>query len=505
MTLLVRLRGQGPKYHQIYCSLRRDILEGRLRPGTRLPATRILAADLSVSRTTVVLAYRQLFVEGYITGRVGSGSFVAPTLPETMLSPPDRRPVGELTASETSSAKDKKRPSPLSAYGKQIVDVSPLPVPGQKKSHTALRYDFKIGQPAIEEFPHETWRRLVQRRVRSLSVLSLNYGDPRGYSPLRGAIAEYLDRARAVKCRPEQVVVVTGSQQALDLVTRILVDRGDKVALEDPHYQGARQIFLSHGASLIPIPVDKEGLRVDSLPKRRSETENLKMVYLTPSHQFPTGAVLPLSRRLALLGWAKKHDAFILEDDYDSEFRYGERPVESLQGLDREGRVIYVGTFSKVLYPALRIGYLVLPPSLLPSLTAAKWLTDRHTPSLEQEALADFVSRGHFERHLRRSRLRNASRRDALLESLEHHFGKDVKISGTRSGIHVLVELRTLRPSRLNALAQKAAKAGVGIYPITPYCINPPKKAAFLLGYASLSEKQIRDGIRRLAELMKKG
>jgi GntR family transcriptional regulator/MocR family aminotransferase len=284
---------------------------------------------------------------------------------------------------------------------------------------------------------------------------------------------------------------VNGSQQALDLVARVLLNRGDSVAIEDPQYQGAREIFRAAGARLCPVRVDGDGLDPTKLP------HEARIAFVTPSHQFPTGAILSLVRRLALLEWAKRADAVIIEDDYDGEFRYEGQPVESLQGLDTEGRVIYIGTFSRTIFPALRIGYLIAPKSLVSVLTSAKWLSDRHTATLEQEALADFISVGAYERHLRRTRQKNARRREALLDSVHKHLGNRVRLTGHGSGAHVVLWPRR-RISEKTVVAEAAAH-NVGIYGISPYFLRQPDKAGLMLGYSRMKEHDIREGIRRLA------
>jgi GntR family transcriptional regulator/MocR family aminotransferase len=323
----------------------------------------------------------------------------------------------------------------------------------------------------------------------------MGYADSQGFVPLREAIADYLRRMRGVRCSPEDIVIVSGSQQGLDLIARVALDPGDVVAIEDPHYRGARHAFEAAGARFIPVAVDDEGLRVEDLPARMRP----RLIYTTPSHQFPTGGVLGIPRRLGLLGWASAHGAYILEDDYDAEYQYEHRPVEAIQGLDREGRVIYMGTFSKVLFPALRVGYLVLPPQLLHTVTAAKSLTDWHTPLLSQQALAGFMAEGHFERHLRRSRARNSARRLVVLEEIAKRFGDTVRLQGAAAGVHLLLWLERYPAAAVGELIARARSAGVGVYPVAPYYLRPPAQAGLLLGYASLTEADIRDGIRRLA------
>jgi len=485
--VFVNLDRSGPIYKQIYENLRVAILEGRLKAGERLPSTRELAQNLGVSRNTALLAYDQLAAEGYISGNIGSGSFVTAILPESVPRGLASRDIleGKKAGSWRLSAYAKRLPATLT-----IADASTSP---------KIRYDFQYGSPAVRDFPDQLWQRAILRRLRHASMKALGYGPAEGYEPLRTAIAAYLKRSRGVECEARQILIVNGSQQALDLAARVLLDPNDSVVLEDPHYQGARQVFQSARANLIPIPVDSEGLKVDLLPKKK---RNLKVAYLTPSHQFPTGAIMPVARRLDLLAWAREVNACILEDDYDGEFRYEGWPVKAAQGLDPEGRVIYIGTFSKSLFPSLRLGYLVLPDEMIKPFVAAKFLADRQVPMLEQLALADFIQEGHFERHLRRSRMRNASRRKALLESLEKYFGKSMEISGANAGVHLLVWLNSVSRAELPVLMQRAADAGVGIYPVSPYYLKQPRRAGLLLGYASLTEDEIRAGIRILASVM---
>ena len=489
--MFVKIEADGVLYQQLYHALRRAILSGALAPGTRLPSTRAFAHELGVSRNTVLLAYDQLLAEGYAVGQTGSGTYVASTLPDVMSAPPQ-----PLEATRDTAA----APLPqLSAYGKRLMDSAPPTAPSLVQHAHTIRYDFRYGVPAVQEFPHAIWRRLLARRARAVSLGSLHYGPPEGYGPLRQAIADYLRRARGVVCDAQQVIVVNGSQQALDLTARVLLETGDGVVIEEPHYQGARQVFLAAGARLLTVPVDAEGLQVAALP---DATAGVRLAYVTPSHQFPSGAIMSLARRLGLLAWAERVGAYIVEDDYDSEFRYAGRPVAALQGLDRSGRVIYVGTFSKVLFPALRLGYVVLPAALVHAYTAAKWLADRHTSSFEQEVLTDFICEGHFERYLRRSRTRNAMRREALLEALAAHLGRRVEVSGANAGMHLLVWLRDLALPALEALIAQAAQAEVGLYSITPYYLAPPPQAGLLLGYTAMTPGAIRTGIRRLATLL---
>src|SRR2546422_616969 len=493
-TMFIKLDGSGTLAQQIYHTLRRAILAGQLAPGARLPATRTLAHELGVSRNTVLLAYDQLLAEGYTVGQTGSGTYVAAALPDVTLSPPDADAYTARAREGTTLR--------LSTYGRRVAQNTSISPPSALPHCHPVRYDFRYGLPDVAAFPHETWRRLLARRARTVSVSALHYGPPEGYAPLREAIAAYLRRSRAVLCDPEQIIVVNGSQQALDLTARVLLDVGDTVLIEEPHYQGARHVFLAAGAELVTVPVDAEGLVTTALPDARA---GARLGYGTPPHPFPPGAIMSLVRRLALLQWAETSEVYVLEDDYDSEFRYAGRPVEAVQGLDRSGRVIYVGTFSKVLFPALRLGYLVLPPPLVPLFTAAKWLTDRHTSTLEQAVLTDFIHEGHFEHHLRRSRTRNAARRAVLLDALSTYLGPRVEVSGAHAGVHLLVWLRDVAPHQLGVYIDCAARAGVGLYSVTPYYLTPPPRAGLLLGYAAMTAEEIRAGVQCLAAVLDHG
>jgi GntR family transcriptional regulator/MocR family aminotransferase len=297
-----------------------------------------------------------------------------------------------------------------------------------------------------------------------------------------------------VVCDPSQVIVVNGSQQALDLIARVLIEDGDRVAIEDPSYQGTREVLRLAGARLLAVRVDREGLNANQLPT------TARLAFVTPSHQFPTGAILPIARRMSLLEWARRTNAVIVEDDYDGEFRYGGQPLESLQGLDGEGRVVYIGTFSRTIFSALRIGYLIVPKGLVPAFAAAKWLCDRHTAALEQETLSLFISSGLYERHLRRLRRRTAARREVLLDSLAKYLGARVDMSGDGAGAHIVLWPR--RRISEEAIVANAASLGVGVYGISPYYLKRPIRTGILLGYSRMREPQIREGIRRLGAVL---
>lgn len=472
MQLVIPLsRAGGSLSRQIHGGLRRAILDGTLRSGERLPSTRDLAEQLRVSRTVVLLAYDQLLAEGFVRGRTGSGTYVA----EGLSTPRSTRAAREPA---------KLRLSRFGAHAqKTATDFPENPLP----------YDFSYRRSPVDGFPLDAWQRILLRRARKASVAKHGYGPAAGSAALREAIAAHLRRSRAVVCDASQIIIVNGSQQALDLVARVLMERGDRVVLEDPHYQGAREIFRAAGAKLHSVPVDKDGLDPARLPSRA------RLAFVTPSHQFPTGTVLPLARRFALLEWARRANAAIIEDDYDGEFFYDNQRVESMQGLDTEGRVIYAGTFSRTIFPALRIGYLIAPASLVNAFTAAKWLCDRHTATLEQETLAEFITSGAYERHLHRARRENAKRRAALLAAIDEHLRDRVTLTGDRSGTHIVLWPRT-RASEATLIARAAAH-GVGVYGISPYALRP-HPPALLLGYSGMSAADIREGIRRLARVV---
>ena len=482
------LHGRGPLNQRLFQGLRRSILEGRLAPGVRLPSTRALAEDLGLSRNIVLMAFDKLLDEGYVEARVGSGTYVSAALPDAAIAPwRPRRREAPLAP-----------PPRLSAHARRVIALAPLPAP-TAPLRSGLKYEFRYGLPAIADFPSEAWSRVIARRARGLRITSLRYGRARGYQPLREAIAEYVTRARGIVAAADQVVVVNGSQQALDLVARLLLDPGDRVVVEEPCYQGARHVFAAAGARLVPVPVDDAGLDVARLPRRGA----VRLAYVTPSHQFPLGGIMPPWRRLELLRWAEAIGAHVLEDDYDSEFRYESRPVEAVQGLDRSGRVLYAGTFSKVLFPSLRIGYLIVPTGMVPAVAALKFLMDMHTTAFEQEVLADFIVEGHFERYLRRSRTRNAARRAALLAALDEHLGDRVEVVGANAGVHVVVWLRGVEASQVEAIRHRAAAQGVGINSVAPHYLHPPRRAGLLFGYACLSERDIRAGVAILSRVLR--
>lgn len=470
-----------PTSARIGADLKAQIAAGLYPPGAALPSTRALAAELGVSRTTVTAAYDQLVAEGYLETRPGARTRVA---------------AGILPSAAPAAAGPNPAPR-LSTFGRRLLAEPAPPVA------PASAIDFRYGDLSGDDFPILAWRRalnvvLLRRPAR------LGYGDPRGLPALRAALQAYLWRARGLRCGLDQIVVVNGSQQGIDLCARLLVDPGDRVVMEDPGYGAARKVFAAAGAAIVPVPVDAEGLQTGRLP----EIGPARLAYVTPSHQFPLGGVLPAARRQALLAWAEACGATILEDDYDGEYRFDARPVEALRSLDRAGRVVYAGTVSKTLSPQLRLGYLVVPEALSAAFAEAKRLADRQAPGLEQAALAVLLTEGGYERHLRQARRRNAGRRAALLAALADHFGGRVRVEGAAAGLHLVAWFEGVPAAAEAGIAAAARAAGIGVYPVGPLYHDPlarPDRAGLLLGFAGNEPETIRTGIRRLAAALDDG
>jgi GntR family transcriptional regulator/MocR family aminotransferase len=480
-------RGANGAGRTVYDLVRGQIADGTLQAGARAPSTRGLAAELGVSRTTVTAAYEQLAAEGYLVTSAGRVARIAAPLVEHVSS------ANRLIRNE--------RPAPtLSDYGCRLQAVGAPPLPSAEPA----RFDFLYGAVASRDFPTLAWRRAYQAELLQQQQ-RLYYAAPEGDASLRSALQGYLRRARGLTCDADQILVVHGAQQGIDLSARLLLNAGDSFAFEDPGYLMARYCFESTGAKCLPIPVDALGLDTGALPN----DSNVRLVYVTPSHQFPLGGVLPITRRHELLQWAQRQNAWIVEDDYDGEFRYGQRPIDALQSIDNDGRVIYIGTFSKALSPQLRLGYLVLPPDLVPIYRQAKRLTNRHAPVIEQRVLASMIDSGAYERHIRRMRRENERRRAALLEAVATYLPKDAQAGGTAAGLHVVLWLPSLRTKDEPELVAAARQAGVGIYPVSPLFLRAPSQmqprpAGFILGYASLTVEQIQLGMRTLGTLISK-
>ncbi|MDQ2744250.1 MAG: PLP-dependent aminotransferase family protein [Chloroflexota bacterium] len=512
-----------PLHRQVYEAIRSSILTGRLRPGDRMPATRALAGDLSLSRTTVTVAYDQLQAEGYLLGRHGSGTYVAPNLPESALQasstdadrdpaaskpaggtiPPWPAPHSVSSGGHSMPEERRSRELPLSAWGRRI-SAPAYRALVRPATRIEFPYDFLPHRVAEDSFPWDDWRAAIERAMAAGRAGMLFYPPSAGHPDLQEAIAAHVARYRAVVCDPEQVVIVSGSQQGLNLLAHLLLDPNERVAVEDPGYPTARLALEANGLAVSRVPVDREGLIVERL----IEYGPHRLVHVTPSHQDPTGATMSLSRRLALLELAERTGAaggsagsfggcLIYEDDYDSEFRYEGRPVESLQGLDRNGLVVYAGTFSKSILPGLRIGFLVLPRHLVAPFVTAKSLWDSGTPMLEQAGLAEFLRAGDFERHIRRMRRLYALRRDALISALGEAFGDRVTIGERHGGLNVLVSLDAAMSE--TRVVEVAAEAGIGLRAASPYYAHPPEVPTFLMGFGAVPEGRIREGVQQLS------
>jgi GntR family transcriptional regulator / MocR family aminotransferase len=476
LTCLEALQPGSPLFLQIYKTVRAAILAGRMAPGSRLPSSRTLARDLRVSRTTTEAALAQLLAEGFVERRIGAGTFVAKV--DTAHRP--------LTATRRKRHVEPRR---LAARAASLARHPCFPDPVAPKP-------FAAGLPAVDAFPIDTWRKLVARSLRHSEHRALGTCDPAGFLPLREAIASYLAVARGVVCTPERVVILTSSQQALDLSIRLLVDPGDETWIEEPGYPGARAALRANGAELVPVPVDTHGMRVEEGVRRAPQG---RLAYVTPSHQYPLGVTLSLARRLALLDWARQHRSWILEDDYDSEFRYDERPLAAIQGIDQDDCVIYFGTFSKVMFPALRLAYVVVPADLVEPFVTARGLSDGHPPSSTQIALTEFFAQGHFGAHIRRMRDLYRERRDALSSAAARWFDGRLQLGPTDSGLHAVAHLRE---SDDRALSARLARAGIDAQALSRYSLGSPSVRGLFLGYAALKPREIQEGIRRIAAVV---
>ena len=478
--LLIALDSQAaePLHRQLYRGIREAILSGRLPSGVRVPSTRRLAQDLGVSRSTILFAFDQLVAEGYIVGAVGSGSYVARLIPDHLLQA--RRLESTAAPRERSSPRLAARNHELRRF---------------RRVHSGLYPGaFSTGVPPVDQFPWSLWCRLAARRDRHLPRKQLYHGSAAGYLPLREAIVGHLAAARGVRCTVDQVIVLSSAQEALELVCRVLVDPGDAVWFEDPGYPGSRGALAVAGARIVPVPVDGEGLIVE---RGLAAEPRAGLALVTPSHQYPSGVTLSLERRLALLQWASRTGAWIVEDDYDSEYRYAGRPLTALQGLDSAERVLYIGTFNKTLFPALRLGYLVAPENLIDWLLPMRRIGAQHTPTLDQMTLADFMIEGHYARHLRRLRMVCRERRDTLLAVAKRELPDLLEIPHSETGLHTVGWLPHGVDDRQVCTA--AFEQGVEAAALSTYHMGPCARGGLLLGYGGLKPQEIEDGMRRLA------
>ena len=471
-----------PLYKQLYERLRGAILTGQLERGVRLPSTRSLASELGVARMTTALAYQQLLLEGYLESRVGQGTVVARSLPATLFN--------AQKESKREKRTDEGQTSPIH-IAKSLGPLKDISWPTRPEGQTGGT--FSGGEPGLDLFPYEVWARLIARRARQPLREFAHYQPPAGYYPLREAIAAHIGVTRGVRCTPEHIIMTAGSQGALDLAVRTLLNPGEAAWLENPGYFGARGALLVAGARLVPVPVDEQGLVVEIGRERCPEA---RLVSTTPSHQFPTGVTMSLARRMLLLDWARQAGAWILEDDYDSEYRFRGRPLEALQGLDHDGRVLYIGTFSKVLFPALRLGYLVAPTELIEPLLLMRRALDMHLPILEQMALFDFLHEGHYARHLRRMRHHYQKLRDLLYRELQAHLGGLLEMHASEVGMHLVGWLPPGKDDR--RAAQLAAQVGIQVLPVSTSSLEPLPRGGLVFGYAGTDEEAIPHGVKRL-------
>jgi GntR family transcriptional regulator / MocR family aminotransferase len=479
VPLLLRDRHAGLQ-ESLYSSVLQSLREQLIYPGARLPSSRALAQQLGVSRTTVLLVMDRLEAEGYVRARPGSGTFVANELPETWLEAP-AQPTESVTAAPVMR---------LSERGQGLAAI--IPVGRRIVGHAR---PFRLGSPALDQFPTDLWRRLLVKRSRSLSASLLDYSWPWGHLHLREAIAGLL-RSRGSSCVADQVVVVGGSQRALDIIGHLMLDPGDVAWVEDPGYPGAWSAFHNSSVRTVPIPVDEQGLNIGWAERH---AEPAKLVYTTPSHQFPLGLTMGMQRRQALLAWAERKKAWIVEDDYDCEFHFRSRPIPSLHALDRYGHVVYLGTFSKNFFPALRLGYCVVPQHLASAVYAARLATDLHPPVLEQLVLADFIVEGHYDRHLRRMRKVYAERLEALYDSAKEYCSGVLDVHEVDNGLHTVGKLEGVTGEQVY---ERAVARDVDVTPLSPYWLSRERQTwdGLLLGFGAVRPESIRDGMRRLAE-----
>jgi GntR family transcriptional regulator/MocR family aminotransferase len=474
-------KGDKPLYSQVYDAFRAAIVARNLRAGERIPSTRSLASELGVSRIPVLNAYAQLLAEGYFKSRVGAGTFVSSSLPDQL-----------IPSKNQTSGSARVRPTP-----RPVAHRASLIPRYERPAWMSGQGAFSIGQPAVDTFPFHVWSKLVARYWRNLHRSALQYGDPMGIKELREAIGTYLRAARSVRCEWQQIMIVSGSQQALDISARVLLDAGSPVWVEEPGYWLARHILTAAGCRLVPVPVDVDGLNVTVGIER---CRKARAAYVAPSHQYPLGATMSASRRLQLLKWAQSAGSWIVEDDYDSEFRYDSKPIASLQGLDHSSRVIYIGTFSKVLFPSLRVGYIVIPSDLVDHFVAVRRAMDVSAPHLYQAVLADFINEGHFSRHIRRMRVVYGERREVLVNCIRKELDSVLQVHGAEGGLHLTVTLP--KGYRDRVISARAARQNLWLWPLSPSYLGASPRQGLILGFGGASVAEIPDAVRRLRAVL---
>jgi GntR family transcriptional regulator / MocR family aminotransferase len=476
-VIAVDRKAAKPLHKQIYDAFRAMIVSRNLGAGQQIPSTRALANELRISRIPVLTAYSQLLAEGYFEARAGAGTFVCSSLPDQ----------------STSSDRGSTRPD-VARSGSRVTSRRAKLLPTYERLPWLSGLGaFNVSQPAFDQFPFQTWSRIVMRHCRNPRAKELHYGGPLGFEELRQAICAYLRTARAVHCEPEHVMIVAGSQQALEITTRVLLDDRSAAWVEEPGYWLTRHVLTAAGCRLVPVPVDGEGLDVAFGVKK---CRRARAAFVAPSHQFPLGSTMSASRRLQLLDWAQNSGAWVIEDDYDSEYRYGNMPIASLQGLDHNSRVIYIGTFSKTLFPSLRLGYIVIPPDLVSRFAAVRYVMDITPPHFFQAVLTDFMNEGHFARHIRRMRQLYSQRRTALVDELQKEFGSALQVLGSEAGMHLAVILP--KGLRDQELAERAAREKLWLAPLSPAYLSDTPRQGFILGFGNTTVEEIPNAVRRL-------
>lgn len=480
-VIAVDRKAAEPLHRQIYEAYRAMVIGRNLGAGQQIPSTRRLASELGISRIPVLTAYAQLLAEGYFEARVGAGTFVCSSLPDQLTS-------AESRATKLNGVRSGPRPVARRA----------LLLPRHKVAPWLRGLGaFGVSHPAYGQFPFQIWSSLIMRHCRNPHASALQYGDPLGNEELREAICTYLRTARAVRCEPRQVMIVAGSQEALEISARVLLDVGTPVWVEEPGYWLTRRVLDLAGCRVIPVPVDREGMDVTAGIKL---CRKARAAYVAPSHQYPLGATMSASRRLQLLDWAQRSGSWVIEDDYDSEYRYGSMPIASLQGLDSNSRVVYIGTFSKVLFPSLRMGYVVIPPDLVDRFIIVRQALDLTPPHLYQAVLTDFIREGHFARHIRRLRLVYGERRTALVNSIREELGSSFEVHGSEAGLHLPITL----PAGFRDLeiAARAAREKLWLWPLSPAYAGKTTRQGFILGFGGTTAAEMPDAVRRLKKVL---
>jgi GntR family transcriptional regulator/MocR family aminotransferase len=474
-------RAPKPLHRQIYDGFRAAIVDGNLHPGQRIPSTRVLAIELGVSRFPVLNAYAQLLAEGYFESRVGAGTVISTSLPDQM-----RRGVPTAAGSKVSYVGPRPVARRTSLFPRS--EAKPwLRGPGA----------FRVGQVAFDQFPLKVWSNLVARHCRNMDAVSMRYPNQIGSEAFRQTIACYLRTARSLHCDESQIMIVNGSQQALEITARVLLNPGDRVWMEEPSYNLARSVFALAGCRLVLVPVDDEGLSVET---GINLCRKARAAFVTPSHQFPLGVTMSASRRFQLLEWAHDTGSWVIEDDYDSEYRFESLPIASLQGLDTNARVIYVGTFSKVLFPSLRLGYIVIPADLVDRFISVRQIMDIGPPDFFQHVTADFMNEGHFARHLRRMRVLYREQRTALVSCIAEELGSSLEVLGSEAGMHLPVALTRRISDR--EIAERGARQNLWLWPLSPYYAGKASRSGFVLGFGATRVEEIPPAVRLLRKLL---